>query len=156
MMVPAVIARLLLPLSVVVAVHMLLRGHNEPGGGFVAGLVIAIAFLMQYIVSGTQWVERRTRLHPVRWLAFGLLLVVTTGLGSVVLGYPFLTTHTVHVTLPVVGDVHFPSATFFDLGVFTVVVGAILLILTALGHQSIRAHRTPAQRAALADNTETS
>ena len=156
MMVPAVIARLLLPVSVVVAVHMLLRGHNEPGGGFVAGLVIAIAFLVQYIVSGTQWVERRTRLHPVRWLAFGLLLVVTTGLGSVVLGYPILTTHTAHVTLPVVGDVHFPSATFFDLGVFTVVVGAILLILTALGHQSIRAHRTPAQRAALAENTEAS
>ena len=141
MMVPSLIARLLLPVAVVVAVHILLRGHNEPGGGFVAGLVIAIAFLMQYIASGTQWLEGRTRLYPVRWLALGLLLVAFTGLGSIALGYPFLTTHTAHVTLPVVGDVHFPSATFFDLGVFAVVVGAILLILTALAHQSTRAHR---------------
>jgi multicomponent K+:H+ antiporter subunit A len=141
MMVPSVIARLLLPVAVVVAVHILLRGHNEPGGGFVAGLVIAIAFLMQYIASGTQWLEARARLYPVRWIAFGLLLVAVTGLGAVMVGYPFLTTHTAHVTVPAVGDVHLPSATFFDLGVFAVVVGAVLLILTALAHQSTRAHR---------------
>lgn len=141
MMVPSLIARLLLPVAVVVAVHILLRGHNEPGGGFVAGLVVAIAFLMQYIASGTQWLEARARLYPVRWLALGLLLVAATGVGAIALGFPFLTTHTAHATLPVVGDVHLPSATFFDIGVFAVVVGAILLILTALAHQSTRAHR---------------
>lgn len=148
MMVPAVIARLLLPVSFVVAAHVFLRGHNEPGGGFVAGLVVAIAFLTQYIVSGTRWVEERTRLRPARWIAFGLLLAAATGLGAVAMGYPFLTTHSAHVTLPLVGEVHLPSATFFDLGVFAVVVGATLLILTALAHQSLRAHRLPAQRSA--------
>jgi multicomponent K+:H+ antiporter subunit A len=156
MMVPAVIARLLLPVSLVVAAHLLLRGHNEPGGGFVAGLVVAIAMLMQYIVAGTLWVEGRTRLRPPRWIALGLLLGATTGLGAVALRYPFLTTHTAHASLPLLGEVHLPSATFFDLGVFAVVVGATLLILTALAHQSIRAHRQPTQISAAPSNAEES
>jgi multicomponent K+:H+ antiporter subunit A len=143
MMVPAVIARLLLPVAVVVAVHFFLRGHNEPGGGFVAGLIVAIALLAQYLVAGTRWVEERMRVRPARWIAVGLLLAAVTGSGALALGYPFLTTHTVHAHLPLVGEVHLPSATFFDLGVFGAVVGATLLILTALAHQSVRAHRNP-------------
>jgi multicomponent K+:H+ antiporter subunit A len=141
LMVPAMIVRLLLPVALVVAAHLLLRGHNEPGGGFVAGLCVAVALLMQYLVAGTQWVEARTRLRPLRFIGFGLLLAAVTGIGSIAMGYPFLTTHTAEVTWPLLGEVHLPSATFFDLGVFAVVVGATLLILTALGHQSIRAHR---------------
>ena len=140
MMVPSIIARLLLPVSLVVAAHFLLRGHNEPGGGFVAGLVVAIAMLTQYIVGGTRWTERHARLNPPRWIGVGLLLAALTGLVAVAAGYPFLTTRTFHATLPLIGDVHLPSATFFDLGVFAVVVGATLLILTALAHQSVRAH----------------
>jgi multicomponent K+:H+ antiporter subunit A len=94
-------------------------------------------------VLGTQWVEARARLQPPRWIGVGLLLAAATGLGALAVGYPFLTTHTAHLTLPVIGEFHLPSATFFDLGVFGVVVGATLLILTALAHQSIRAHRKP-------------
>jgi multicomponent K+:H+ antiporter subunit A len=146
MMVPAVIARLLLPIAFVVAAHLLLRGHNEAGGGFVAGLVVAIAFLAQYLVAGTHWVESRARIRPAIWTGFGLLLAAATGIGAMALGYPFLTTHTAHVTLPLLGEVHLPSAMFFDLGVFSVVVGATLLILTALAHQSIRAHRKASRR----------
>ena len=69
------------------------------------------------------------------------LLAATTGLGALVFGYPFLTSHTAHVALPLLGELHLPSATFFDLAVAAVVLGATLLILTALAHQSIRAHR---------------
>jgi multicomponent K+:H+ antiporter subunit A len=145
MMVPAVLARLVLPVALVVAMHFFLRGHNEPGGGFVAGLVVAIALLLQYIMSGALWVEGRTRVRPARWIAAGLLTAVCTGLGAIGFGYPFLTTHSAHAVLPYIGEVHLPSATFFDLGVFTVVVGATLLILTALAHQSIRAHRKSSQ-----------
>jgi len=96
--------------------------------------------VMQYITSGTLWVEGNTRIRPVRWLGFGLFAAVTTGLGAIFVGFPFLTSHTAHFTLPLVGEVHFPSAAFFDLGVFAVVVGSTLLILTALAHQSIRVH----------------
>ena len=121
--------------------YIFLRGHNEPGGGFVAGLVFSVALLLQYIVSGTQWVEAHLPLFPRRWIGVGLLLAVATGLGSIAVGYPFLTSHSFHWTLPVLGEVHLASATFFDLGVFALVVGATLLILTALAHQSVRAHR---------------
>ena len=65
------------------------------------------------------------------------------GMGAMVLGYPFLTTHTAHVTLPLFGEIHLPSAIVFDTGVFMVVVGSTLLILTALAHQSIRRRRKP-------------
>jgi multicomponent K+:H+ antiporter subunit A len=148
MLVPAVLVRLLLPVAWVVALHLFLRGHNEPGGGFVAGLVVAVAFITQYMVAGTAWVEARMALFPARWIAVGLLFALCTGLGALLLGYPFLTTHTAHLTLPLLGEVHVASAMFFDIGVFAAVVGATLLILTALAHQSIRAQRKPAAEAA--------
>jgi len=143
MVVPAVLVRLLLPVALVVAVHLLLRGHNEPGGGFVAGLVVVIALITQYMVAGTSWVEARAQPYPARWIAFGLLLALGTGLGALLFGYPFLTTHTAHVDLPLFGTVHVPSAMFFDVGVFAAVVGAALLILTSIAHQSLRSPREP-------------
>ena len=143
LMVPGVLVRLILPIAGVVAVYLFMRGHNEPGGGFVAGLVVAIAFIAQYMVAGTQWVEAHLNLHPLRWIAAGLLCAVATGLGAVTLGYPFLTSHTAHVTLTVLGEMHIASAMFFDLGVFLVVVGSTLLTLTAMAHQSLRGHRHP-------------
>jgi multicomponent K+:H+ antiporter subunit A len=142
--VPAVLVRLLLPVGLTFALHLLLRGHNAPGGGFVAGLVVASALVAQYMVSGTRWVEARTRMRPKPWMGLGLLLALGTGLGSLALGYPFLTSHTAHVNWPLLGELHLPSAALFDLGVFAVVVGATLLLLTALAHQSLRGRRQQA------------
>ena len=141
LMVPAVLVRLLMSVIVVAAAYLFLRGHNAPGGGFVAGLVVAIAFVAQYIVGGTLWVESHLPLRVTRWIAVGLVLALGTGLGSLFWGYPFLTTHTAHLTLPLVGELHVASALFFDAGVFATVVGSTLLILTALAHQSVRSHR---------------
>jgi multicomponent K+:H+ antiporter subunit A len=143
LLVPAVLVRLLLPVAAVIAVHLFMRGHNEPGGGFVAGLVLSTAFILQYIVSGTLWVEAHMSLRPQRWIATGLLVATATGLGSFAFGYPFLTTHTAHLHLPLLGELHIASALFYDIGVFALVVGATLLILTALGHQSVRGRRRP-------------
>jgi multicomponent K+:H+ antiporter subunit A len=148
--IPAVLVRLLLPVAAVFAFHLFMRGHNEPGGGFVAGLVVAIAFIAQYMVGGTRWVEDRMRLLPPRWIAVGLLVALATGAGALVVGHPFLTTHTAHVHWPLVGVVHLPTAALFDLGVFAVVVGSTLLLLTAIAHQSLRAQR----RQAAADDEE--
>jgi multicomponent K+:H+ antiporter subunit A len=144
LLVPAMLSRLVLPIALVVAVHLLMRGHNEPGGGFVAGLVVAVALINQYMVTGITWTEARIRPYPARWIATGLLLAVSTGVGSLFFGYPFLTTHTAHLHLPVLGDIHVPSAAVFDLGVFMTVVGATLLILVAIAHQSLRSPRGPA------------
>ncbi len=141
LMVPAVLVRFLLPLAVLVSIYFFMRGHNAPGGGFVAGLVMSVALLLQFIVSGTEWVEEHFRIYPRRWIAIGLLLALVTGGGSVVFGYPFMTTHTAHLHLPLLGEVHVPSALFFDIGVFALVLGATMLILTALAHQSVRSHR---------------
>lgn len=141
LMVPAVLVRLLLPFATMVSIYLFIRGHNEPGGGFVAGLVFSVALLLQYIISGTQWVEAHMPLYPRRWIGLGLLFALLTGLGAITAGYPFLTSHTFHFNLPWIGQIHLASATFFDIGVFTLVVGSTLLILTAIAHQSVRGHR---------------
>jgi multicomponent K+:H+ antiporter subunit A len=144
MLVPAVLVRLLLPLAILIAAYLFLRGHNEPGGGFVAGLVIAIALIAQYMVAGTLWVEAHFAVNPLRWISAGLLFTVLTGAGALVAGYPFLTSHTAHLVVPIVGELHVASTLFFDIGVFCVVVGATVLILVALAHQSIRSRRRSA------------
>ena len=153
MMVPAVLVRLLLPIALVVSFYLFMRGHNQPGGGFVAGLVMSVAFILQYMVAGTQWVEAQMSLRPMRWMGFGLLSATLTGLGALFAGYPFLTTHTWHFSLPLLGDIHIASALFFDVGVYAMVVGSTLLMLTALGHQSVRAHK-PSNQAKVVAVTE--
>ena len=153
LMVPGVYLRLLLPMILVCALYFFMRGHNLPGGGFVAGLLFSVGIIIQYMLAGTVWVESRLHLQPHRWLALGLALAVLTGLGALVVGYPFLTSHTAHFELPLLGELHLPSAFFFDLGVFSVVVGATMLILTALAHQSLRSHRLPVAAIDAADAT---
>jgi multicomponent K+:H+ antiporter subunit A len=105
------------------------------------------------MVAGTQWVEAQMSLRPMRWMGFGLLSATLTGLGALFVGYPFLTTHTWHFSLPLLGDIHVASALFFDVGVYAMVVGSTLLMLTALGHQSVRAHK-PSNQAKVVAATE--
>ena len=139
--VPGVLMRMLLPILGMVGIYFLMRGHNLPGGGFVAGLVTAVAIILQYIVGGTLWVEKHMKMRPQKWMGWGLLFAVGTGLGSLLFGYPFLTSHSPYVDVPLIGSVHVASALFFDLGVYALVVGSTVLILTAIAHQSVRSHR---------------
>ncbi|MCZ2089482.1 MAG: monovalent cation/H+ antiporter subunit A, partial [Burkholderiales bacterium] len=129
MMLPAVLVRLLLPLAILVSLFFLLRGHNAPGGGFVGGLVLATALLLQYIVGGTVWVESHLRLRPLTWLAAGLLAAAAAGVGAWLAGAPFLTSQAWHGALPLLGELHLSSVLLFDLGVYMVVVGATVLML---------------------------
>jgi multicomponent K+:H+ antiporter subunit A len=127
-------SRLLLPLALLVAVFVLLRGHNLPGGGFIAGLITAIALITQYLANGIAWTGSRmsARLHPM--IGIGLLIATATGLASWVFGYPFLTSTFTYLHWPLVGKFEVASAMLFDLGVFMVVVGVTLVILLRLGH----------------------
>jgi multicomponent K+:H+ antiporter subunit A len=136
--VPSVIMQWMFPVVIVLAAYLLLRGHDAPGGGFAAGVALAAGFILQYMAAGTVWVEDRLRILPVKWIGGGLLLAVATGASAVVLGNPFLTSYFRYADIPVIGKVPLASAALFDLGVFALVVGATVLILIALAHQSIR------------------
>ncbi|MBM6584473.1 hypothetical protein ILT44_30240, partial [Microvirga sp. BT689] len=109
-----------------------------PGGGFAAGVTMSIALILQYMAGGTRWIEARLRIRPVSWIGLGLLCAVLTGAGAWLFGHPFLTSYFRYLDLPAIGKVPAATALLFDLGVFAVVVGATVLILIALAHQSIR------------------
>jgi len=144
MMIPAVLVRVLLPVAALVSVYFLLRGHNLPGGGFVAGLIFATAIVLQYMVGGVQWVELRARILPQHWLAIGLLIAATAATLVWWLNHPFLAAVTWDVALPIIGAVHLSSVLLFDIGVYMLVIGATILVLVALAHQSLRFQRRPA------------
>lgn len=129
----ATLTRLLLPLTLLVAVFILLRGHNLPGGGFIAGLITAVALIVQYLAHGIDWTASRLRTDMHRVIAAGLALATGTGLVAIGLGYPFLTSTFTHLHWPLVGEFELASAMAFDFGVFLVVVGATVLILVQLG-----------------------
>ena len=148
LLVPFTLTRLLFPVMLIVAVFLLLRGHDLPGGGFSAGMVVAIAILLQYIIGGAAWTESHLRLLPQIWLGAGLLVASGTGLAAWFFGRPFLTTYFAYAELPLIGKVPTASALIFDIGVFALVVGATLLMLVALAHQSVRGHRSAPRRAA--------
>ena len=132
---------------ITIAVYLFVRGHDLPGGGFAAGITMAIAFLLQYLAGGTRWAEDRLRILPLRWMGLGLLFSTSTGIGAWFLGYPFLTTHSRYLELPLIGKVPAATALLFDLGVFFVVVGSTVLMLIALAHQSVRVHRVRTPKA---------
>ncbi|MCW8908072.1 MAG: monovalent cation/H+ antiporter subunit A [Sedimenticola sp.] len=140
---PAVMAsltRLLLPLALLVSVFILLRGHNLPGGGFIAGLVTAVALIMQYLANGVAWTQERLpgNLHPL--IGGGLLIATGTGLGSWLVDHPFLTSTFTYLEWPLVGKFEIASAIAFDIGVYLVVVGATLHILIHLGRMHGASH----------------
>jgi len=145
LLVPRVIMEWLFPFVTVLALYLLMRGHDLPGGGFAAGVTMSIALILQYMAAGTRSVEARLRIKPLNWIGVGLLMAVATGLGALVFGYPFLTSFFRYLDVPLVGKVPIASALLFDLGVFLLVVGTTALILLAIAHQSIRttARRQP-------------
>ena len=136
------VMHLMFPVLAVFAVYLFLRGHDEPGGGFAAGITMSVAFIVQYMAGGTRWVEERLRVLPVRWVGAGLLIAALTGVGAWLFGFPFLKSYYEYADVPLLGSIPISSATLFDLGVFVLVVGATVLMLIALAHQSIRTPRT--------------
>ena len=144
LMIPGLIIQLMFPVILLFGVHLFLRGHDLPGGGFAAGITVSVALILLYMARGARWVESHLRVLPVRWIGVGLLLAVGSGLGSLLFGHPFLTSHTQYVDLPLLGRLPLASTVLFDLGVFCLVVGATTLMLIALAHQSLRRTRVAA------------
>lgn len=150
LLIPKLIMHWLFPVIVVFSAFVFMRGHDLPGGGFAAGIAMSIAFILQYMASGTRWVESHLRVLPLRWMGSGLLCAAFTGIGSWIFGYPFLSSYSRYLDLPVFGKIPFATAILFDLGVFLLVVGATVLVLIALAHQSIRTPRPSKSKTASA------
>ncbi|MWV15916.1 monovalent cation/H+ antiporter subunit A [Pseudomonas sp. L-22-4S-12] len=129
----ATLSRVLLPMALLISVFIFLRGHNLPGGGFIAGLVTAVALILQYVASGVSWTQSRLPLNYHYLAGLGVLIASLTGLGSWAFGYPYLTTAFGHFHWPLVGEFELATAMLFDLGVYLTVVGATLMILAKLG-----------------------
>jgi multicomponent K+:H+ antiporter subunit A len=129
----SLLARTLLPLAFLLSAYLFLRGHNLPGGGFVAGLVTGVALAMLYVANGSAWTRRQLPLDFTRTMAAGLAIAAATGIGAWLFGRPFLTSAHGHVHLALVGELHLATAALFDLGVYLAVVGVTMLILTELG-----------------------
>ncbi|MDM7957111.1 monovalent cation/H+ antiporter subunit A [Blastomonas sp.] len=136
--------RILLPLVLAAGIYIFLRGHNQPGGGFIAALVVAIAFLLQYLASGFDWTDARRRVGEHMLIASGVLIAMATGLGSLLFGANFLTSAFGYFQVPLVGEVELATALLFDIGVFAVVFGAVMLALAQLSQISQRAARAHA------------
>jgi multicomponent K+:H+ antiporter subunit A len=132
----ALVSRLLLPLAMLVSVYLFLRGHNMPGGGFIAGLVLALALMLQFVANGQDFAGQRLRTDFQPWIGWGLLVAGATGIGSWFFGAPLLTSSYDYVLWPVVGEVPLASASIFDLGVFLCVVGATMLALLSMARLS--------------------
>ena len=135
-----VAARIVLPLALALGAFIFWRGHNLPGGGFIAGLVTAVALLLRTMAVGQQRAD--AALHAgggrrfTRWIAAGLGLAGATGVGAFAFGRPFLTSAHGHPIVPLLGELPLATAALFDLGVYVTVVGATMLILGALGAAS--------------------
>lgn len=141
LLVPSVIMRWMFPVMIVLAAYLFFRGHDLPGGGFAAGVTVSVAFLLQYLAHDVRWVEARLTVLPIRWMGIGLLIAGATGVGAFLFGYPFLTMHAQYVNIPLIGQVPAATALIFDAGVFSLVVGATVLMLIAIAHQSLRTTR---------------
>lgn len=114
----------ILPVIALFAIYLLLRGHDEPGGGFIAGLVTAAATVLVALAFGVKWA--RERLAPIIRPAFalGLLLAALSGMVAMVMGDPFLTHYHTYLPIPGVGEIHLSTTLAFDIGVYLVVVAS--------------------------------
>ena len=129
---PEVVFRTLaLPISFVliaIGFHFFLRGHNAPGGGFIAGLIVAAAALLVRIAQERQLLD----VLPLTLVSVGLLIAFATGVVPMFFGDAFLKSAYGYLTWPFVGEFEWATAALFDLGVFLVVIGTLLTIIDLL------------------------
>jgi multicomponent K+:H+ antiporter subunit A len=131
------VASWVLPLALLFSLYIFLRGHNLSGGGFIAGLITAIALIVQYIAIGQDQAEKLLKAKDGRlyeyWIGAGLTIAGLTGVAAFFWGRPFLTSAHIHPHMGILGDIPLASAAAFDLGVYLTVVGATMLLISVLG-----------------------
>ncbi|WP_227272088.1 monovalent cation/H+ antiporter subunit A [Roseobacter weihaiensis] len=137
-MMMVVMTRVMMPIIMMVGFYIFLRGHNEPGGGFISGLVVSIGVVIQYMASGFGWTTARLRYPYHGIIGAGVLIAGLTGIGSWFVAKPFLTSDFTYVRIPPFNEFELATAALFDLGVFLAVVGAVMLALESLSRLARR------------------
>jgi multicomponent Na+:H+ antiporter subunit B len=125
-------ARFLVPLFIVFSLFMLYRGHDNPGGGFIGGLVGAAAFGLHMIAYDVQAARKALRVEPRIITAVGLLVAAAAGVIAFLDGEPFLTGQ--WIDIPVI-DLHLGTPLLFDVGVYLVVMGALITMMFTLAEE---------------------
>ena len=138
-MMMVVLTRGMLPVVMMVGFYIFLSGHNEPGGGFIAGLIVSIGVVMQYMASGFAWTSARLKYPYHGVIGAGVLVAGFTGIGSWFVDKPFLTSDFTYVRIPPFEKFELATAALFDLGVFLSVVGAVMLSLESFSRLARRA-----------------
>jgi multicomponent Na+:H+ antiporter subunit B len=128
-------SRYLLPLLILFSIFLLFRGHNEPGGGFVAGLVAAAAFALYALATDVQAARYALQVDPHILIGAGLLLALVDGIVPFIYGQEFLTGRWTYLRLPFIGEIEIGSPLFFDIGVYLVVMGVVLMIIFSLAEE---------------------
>ncbi len=128
-----VVASLTFPFSVLLTLYFLVSGHNNPGGGFIAGVLMSGAIALQFIAHGPEGVPRFLKL-PYEWIvALGFVIAVIAATAPLVAGYPFLTSFHATLDVPVLGaKMEFALAQLFDFGIFLLVAGGVMTAVLAL------------------------
>lgn len=124
--------RLLLPLQLLFSVFMLLRGHDLPGGGFIAGLVASAGFILYLFAFGVAATQELLRIDPREIAGAGLTLAVLSALPALLYAEPVFTAQWWHPALPLIGEIKLSSPLFFDIGVYLTVIGSMLTIVISL------------------------
>ncbi len=149
-----VAASVVLPVALVFTLYIFMRGHNMPGGGFIAGLITAVALVLQFMAMGQNRAEQFLRAEGgrrfVRWVGMGLSIAGLTGAAAFLFGRPFLTSAHGYPHVPWLGELPFASAAMFDLGVYFTVVGSTLLTISVLGSASREGTAPPASTGSVA------
>jgi multicomponent Na+:H+ antiporter subunit B len=128
-------AKVLRPVRLACGLFALWRGHNAPGGGFVGGLLAAAAFALQTISHGPAAARRALRVRPLVLLGAGLLAALGSGIPALVAGQPYLTGRWAGVAVPLLGEMKLSTVLLFDVGVYLVVLGSVLLMVFTLSEE---------------------
>ncbi len=130
------VTRMIFHITLLVSLYVMLRGHNAPGGGFAGGLIAGAAFVFRILAGGRNGRIDVGGVSPVSLIAVGMTLAIGSGFAALLTGNQFLETAIVHVPVPVVGDVKLVSAAVFDLGVYVLVIGVVVIVLSNLASRT--------------------
>lgn len=127
--------KLIVPLGLMFALFMAIKGHNEPGGGFIGGLIAAVGLVIYRMADGPEAFRRLIPMHPRIIMFTGLAIALLAALGPLALGMPLLHSWHGYIDLPGGDQVHAASALVFDAGVFLVVVGVSVGMIVRLSEE---------------------